>query len=516
MRKTIIVLFLSIFLCLLGCQSIQIRDTATPSNCWFATDTPLESRSVSFENITGEKGKGGMAENALGVGRKGKAYIWLEPGETVTIFDVDGPGVIRHIWMVPSITMQTEHDRQILLGLTIRAYWEHQDHPSIQAPVGNFMGIAHGKTAAYESVVHSVNPKAGMNIWAPMPFREHARITITNESPLKTRLFFNIDYTINDFLSKKFGRLHVHYRRENPTTLREDFALMPKRFGQGRYLGTLVGVRLLGPHWWGEGEFKVYLDGDDDFPTIVGSGTEDYIGQSYGVQDKSYLHAGLPLNKSGLVTFYRWHDLDPIYWKQDIRATIQQIGNRKGYYERQDDWNATTFWYEPIPSKPLPELIDYSKRIEDYEPDIIRVPHAIEAEKMKILTSSGGSTAKRDTLKFWGTWSDNHHLLWSGIEQGDRITFEIPVRQDGWYEMNGVFTMSRSGPVLNVYWDDELIKEGIDLYEWSWMPTGKVHLDSGQLTKGLHRLTLEVAQPNPDALKPYIAGFDYIQLDPMN
>ncbi len=511
--KHIILLLVFTMPFIIGCES-ETSYHDDPFSQWYLTETPVESRSVSFENIEGLKGKGGMAENALGVGRKGKAYVWIEPGQTVTIFDIAGPGVIRHIWMVPSITMRTEHDRQILLGLVIRGYWENQKHPSIEAPVGNFFGISHGKTAAYETVAHSVNPKAGMNIWTPMPFNKHATITITNESPLRSRLFFNIDYTVNDEFPKDFGRLHVHYRRENPTSPREDFTILPKRIGSGRYLGTVIGIRLLGPHWWGEGEFKVYLDGDDEFPTIVGTGTEDYIGQSYGIQDKAYLRAGVALNERGLVTIYRWHDLDPIFWKEDIRATIQQIGNRKGYYERQDDWNAVTFWYEPVPSEPLPPLTDYDERIADYGPERVTFENAIEAEKMKILSKTAGGTAVRDTLRWWGRWSDDRHLTWSGIDTGDSITFEIPVRKAGVYKIIAGFTMNRSGPMLNAYWDDERIEEGIDLYEWSWLPTGPMGLASRELNKGLHKLKFEVSQGNSDALKPFIAGFDYLQLIP--
>jgi len=200
-----------------------------------------------------------------------------------------------------------------------------------------------------------------------MPFAKRARFTITNHSDKETVLFYNIDYTLGDSLAEPFGRLHILYRRENPTTLKKDFEILPKRTGMGRFLGCVLGIRPLSGDWWGEGEIKVYLDGDKEFPTIAGTGTEDYIGQSWGLQDKTYLYGGTSLNSKGLISIYRWHIKDPIYWKKDIRVTIQQIGWKSGLYERQDDWSTTTFWYEPLPAAPLPPLPDYKTRLTGYK-----------------------------------------------------------------------------------------------------------------------------------------------------
>ncbi|MHC4601770.1 MAG: glycoside hydrolase family 172 protein [Planctomycetota bacterium] len=329
----------------------------------YIVDVPIESRSIAFENPTGAKGQAAKAASNLGVGRKGAPAKSIKPGETVTLCNIKGPGVIRHIWM-------TTHRRpDSLLGMVIRAYWDNQKHPSIEAPIGNFFGISHGgePRQAYQSAVHSVNPNAGMNIWLPMPFSKQARFTITNHSDKETVLFYNIDYTLADRLTEPFGRLHILYRRENPTTLKKDFVILPKRTGMGRFVGCVLGIRPLSGDWWGEGEIKVYLDGDKQFPTIAGTGTEDYIGQSWGLQDKTYLYGGTSLNSKGLISIYRWHIKDPIYWKKDVRVTIQQIGWKGGLYERQDDWSTTTFWYEPLPAAPLPPLPDYKTRIADYK-----------------------------------------------------------------------------------------------------------------------------------------------------
>ena len=207
-----------------------------------------------------------------------------------------------------------------------------------------------------------------------MPFAKQAKFTLTNESTKSTPLFYYIDYTLGDKLPAKFGRLHTIYRRENPTTLKQDFEILPKRTGSGRFVGCVIGIRPTESNWWGEGEVKVYLDDDSNFPTICGTGTEDYIGQSWGVQNTAYLYGGTSLTNDKLNTIYRWHIKDPIYWKKDVRVTIQQIGwsqevNDKtgsGLYERQDDWSCSAFWYEPVPSAPLPPMPDYQARIKNY------------------------------------------------------------------------------------------------------------------------------------------------------
>lgn len=334
----------------------------------YEVDAGVQSRTISFENPTGEKGKGGTAASAIGVGRKGLPCKAFEAGQTYTLCDIEGPGVVRHIWVTVERSVET------LQGIVVRGYWDGQKHPSIEAPLGAFFGIMHGKIGAYQSAAHSVNPSAGMNIWLEMPFAKRAKITLTNESTKKTLLFYYIDYTIGDKLPVKFGRLHVTYRRENPTTMKKDFEILPKRSGQGRFAGCVLGIRTLEENWWGEGEVKVYLDGDTEFPTICGTGTEDYVGQSWGLQDVAYMYGGTSLRDDKLNTIYRWHIKDPIYWSKDVRITIQQIGwseevNKKtgsGLYERQDDWSCSSFWYEPIPSAALPKMPDYAARIKDY------------------------------------------------------------------------------------------------------------------------------------------------------
>ena len=352
-------LLVPVWICLSACSGYQTR-TNDLVNEPYQLNTGLESRSISFENPTGARGAGGQEASRLGATRKGAPMKNIEGGETVQLCDIEGMGTIRHIWMT------TNRSPENLRSMVIRVWWDGQEHPSIESPVGDFMGFAHGKVEAYHSAVHSLGQNAGMNIWLPMPFTKRARITLTNEGEGVMPLYYQIDYTVGDRHTRDVGRLHVLFRRDNPTTMKEDFVLLPERTGKGRYIGAVLGIRSLDTaHWWGEGEIKIFMDGDTEFPTICGTGSEDYVCVSYGMQQTPFFYNGCNLNQEGYISMYRWHLPDPIYWKQECRITIQQIGWDRGLYERQDDWSTATFWYEPVPSAPLPDMPDLEARTAD-------------------------------------------------------------------------------------------------------------------------------------------------------
>lgn len=219
------------------------------------------------------------------------------------------------------------------------------------------MGFSHGKHTRFNSAAHSVSDNAGLNLYLPMPFARRARFELTNESGVESRFYYQMDYTLGDVHPTDFGRLHVLFRRENPTTLKQDFEILPQRDGRGRYLGTIVGVRILdSKYWWGEGEAKIYLDGDREYPTICTTGTEDYACLGFEMQETCHPYGGCPLNRESFVSFYRWHLPDPVFFNTDIRVTLQQLGIKEDakLFERQDDVCCSSFWYEELPGNPLP------------------------------------------------------------------------------------------------------------------------------------------------------------------
>lgn len=301
-------------------------------------DTALDSRSISFENPRGERGAGGTTAN----GRKGSPSKWIAPGEKVTLADIQGPGRIGHIWM----TFPPDKPEE-MRAIWMEVYYGDLKSPSISVPCLDFFGLPHGRPVAYFSALTSVQEAHGFNAYFPMPFRERIRVELTNSASKAINLYYQIDYTLQP-IDPSEGYLHVLFHRENPTTLKEDFTIASGLRGPGRFLGSAVGIRVLqdGMMWFGEGEFKVYRDGDTRLPTICGTGLEDYVGSGWGMKKHTALYAGVPIyvapsDKEGapqtmadalnapmpdFVSFYRWHLADPIIFQDAFRATIQQIG----------------------------------------------------------------------------------------------------------------------------------------------------------------------------------------------
>jgi hypothetical protein len=292
-------------------------------------DSGLDSRSISFENPTGTRGAGGMAHG----GRKGAPNRRIEPGEKLVLADIEGPGQVRHIWMTFR-PMRPEHMRAVW----IEVYYDDLDQPSISVPCVDFFGLPHGRPVHYVSALTAVQQGRGYNAYFPMPFRDRMRFEFTNGSDQTLHLYYQIDYTLERRLPPGIGYLHATFRRENPTVLRQDFVIAEGFEGPGRFLGCAVGIRVFDDDmdWYGEGEFKVYRDGDRDYPTICGTGLEDYVGTAWGLEDHTAFYQGAPLwvvedpsavrPKPDLVGFYRWHLPDPILFQKEIRVTIQQIG----------------------------------------------------------------------------------------------------------------------------------------------------------------------------------------------
>lgn len=286
-------------------------------------DPSLDSRAVTFENPSGARGAGGTAHG----GRKGAPNRRLEPGERVVLADLAGPGVLRHIWMT-LLPGRPEEMRAVWLEV----FYDGAPEPSVSVPCLDFFGVPHGRPVAFASVLTAMHEGRGFNSWFPMPFRGNVRIELTNSSSHPAILYYQVDYSLQPELPAELGYLHVSFRRENPTMMRRDFVIAEGLRGPGRFLGCNVGIRVLDRcHWYGEGEVKVYKDGDESLPTICGTGLEDYVGSAWGLGAHQAPFAGAPLivgrpEQPDFVGIYRWHLPDPIMYERDLRVTIQQIG----------------------------------------------------------------------------------------------------------------------------------------------------------------------------------------------
>ena len=333
------------------------------------------TRSISAENPTGEKGKGGMAvtgvseraARGLGQGWKVNPYVLIKSGETCEIANIEGSGAIQHIWMTPALIPWR--------FAILRIYWDDQEQPSVECPLGDFFACGWGEYAQVSSLTVCVNPGSAFNCYWEMPFRQRCRMTVTNLADSDLRLFYQIDYTLTE-VPDDCAYFHAQFRRVNPLPYKEVYTLLDGVRGKGHYVGTYMAWGVNNNGWWGEGEIKFYIDGDKEFPTICGTGTEDYFCGSYNFENKelkqyerfSTAYAGLHqiLRPDGLYQsqmrfgMYRWHITDPIRFEEDLRVTIQALGWRSGgrYLPLQDDIASVAYWYQTLPTAPFPPLPD--------------------------------------------------------------------------------------------------------------------------------------------------------------
>lgn len=367
MKKLIFILLLSTGM--ISAQSPGLR------NLYQLSDA--KTRSISPENFTGEKGKGGMAtlENGtaakaarkLGQGWKVNPYIYIQPGETFTLGEINGSGIINHIWMTPV------GDYRFMI---FRFYWDDEEEPSIEVPVGDFFAAGWGimNEPLINSATMAVNPRSGFNSYWQMPFRKKCRITMENLSDKTVDIYYQINYSLEK-VEKETPYFHAQFRRVKKLPFKEVFTIVDGIKGKGQYVGTYLahGARKSG--WWGEGEVKFYMDGDKDFPTICTTGEEDYFLGSYGYNDRkvdgkmfydsfSSLYSGFYEVKDpkidgfvGIFGQYRWHVLDPIRFDEDLRITVQSLGwGPDGYLPLEDDLASVAYWYQIEPHNPFPKL----------------------------------------------------------------------------------------------------------------------------------------------------------------
>ena len=341
-----------------------------------STITDYRTRSVSAENVTGSKGEGGMATtgifakeaSSLGPGWKVSPAIRISPGETVTLADITDMGEIRHIWM-------TGYQINWRLGI-LRFYWDDCPTPSIECPLGDFFGAAEvDKLPNYNSLLSSLNSKNALNSYWQMPFRKKCRITFENLSLKEMTLFYQITYILCP-VNENAGYLHAQFRRCHSVPYKEVYTIIDGIHGKGQYVGTYLYWGVHSNDWWGEGEFKFYIDGDGEYPTICGTGTEDYFGGGDGFLSHDNRHyvnyctpyCGFSSNTpdEGLFpqrrfSMYRWHITDPVYFAEDLRVTVQDLGWKStdrslGYEPLRDDISSVAFWYQDTPALTMREL----------------------------------------------------------------------------------------------------------------------------------------------------------------
>lgn len=517
--------------------------------------TDARTRSISAENPTGEKGKGGMAipnpaepkpaaaaraADDLGQGWKVRPFIRVNAGQTATLMDVDGPGVIQHIWIAGGAPSRAH---------VLRFYWDGEDTPSIEVPATDFFAIGHDLFAPVNSLTVIVNPQNAMNCYWPMPFRKHAKITYTNEGNKDLELLaYQITYAETD-VPDNAGYLHAQWRRD-VTDQRNPYVILDGVKGAGRYVGTFLAWTQMARGWFGEGEIKFYIDGDTTFPTICGTGTEDYFCGSYGfpgVYSTAYVGTVLPgenkdrklldrfladlngrqraeiekLISEGPPFFwslYRWHIPDPICFEKDLRVTIQALGwGKDGKYKKlAADIASVAYWYQTEPHAAFPKLPSLKERTTRQESLVVKatVKGALEGEDLRVIAKSAGKTTKQQTgLHGRTAWSKGAHLWWTDAKPGDTLDLAIPVARAGKCRLKVRLTKACDYGIVQLCLDGKKLGDPIDLYNDQAIPADPIDLGVHQLEKREHVLRVEIVGTNEKAKKSYMFGLDYVLLE---
>jgi hypothetical protein len=365
-----------------------------------------KSRSIGPENLTGEPGMGGRTElkdgsakyaaKDLGRGWKVNPYIVIAPGKTFTLGDAKGPGVINHIWM----TLGGAADYRSAI---LRIYWDGEATPSVETPAGDFFaaGWGRGGEPVIDSAVVAVNPGSGLNSFWQMPFRKRAHLTLENRSAKSLTIYYQIDFS-QTAVPANAGYFHAQFRTGEADPAAGAYTLVDGVKGRGQYVGTYLRHRALSPGWWGEGEVKFYLDGDKDFPTIAGTGEEDYFlgSYSYFKHDPKgpYVETSYASTYAGFLATqarnidpdyfkpdgerrygeYRWHILDPVRFSSALKVTIQNLGWKGAsltrivgdgtYLPLHDELSSVAYWYQAEPHAPFPRLPDDAALVEPPKP----------------------------------------------------------------------------------------------------------------------------------------------------
>lgn len=350
---------------------------ANMSNIFRLSDA--KTRSISPENFNGEKGKGGMAVTGTGAGPSrdlGKGWkvspsVIIKSKTTYTVAEIDGPGSVQHIWMTPTGAWRYS---------ILRFYWDDETSPSVEVPVGDFFGMGWGRYSPLNSLAVCVNPGSAFNCYWPMPFRKKCKITMENIDDADMVLYYQVDYLLTE-VPADAAYFHAQFNRTNPLPNKQDYVLADNIKGKGQYVGTYMAWGVHNNGWWGEGEIKFFMDGDTEYPTICGTGTEDYFCGSYdfdtrkkneaGVEQVNYTEFCTPYTGLAQVIkgdghydiaqrfgLYRWHITDPIRFDKNLKVTIQALGWHSGgrYLPLQDDIASTVFWYQTEPHNPFPKL----------------------------------------------------------------------------------------------------------------------------------------------------------------
>ncbi len=431
----------------------------------------------------------------------------IAPGGTLTIADLEGPGMITHFWNTIAA-----NERCYSRLLVLRAYWDGEEHPSIECPIGDFFVIGHGKDVPFSSLPVTVTSDGrGRNCYWPMPFRKSAKITVTNEGRAPIGAFYYyIDWRKLPKLAEDTAYFHAMYRQEFPTVMGRNYTLADIE-GRGHYVGTVLSVRQHLASWWGEGDDFFFIDGAKE-PQLRGTGSEDYFCDGWGFRKMATLYYGAPLmegnNPFDCTTVYRWHIPDPVLFTKSLHVEIEHKGVtfnpdgsvKSGFEERADDFSSVAFWYQTEPHKTYPEMPKgYARLYYDYST-------MIEGESL--LSNAKASAGPLSTQD--GAWSGGKQLFWTPGEANQTLTVPFDVKEAGTYSILLVMTFSFDYGIFEIQLDGKPLGAPLDLFS-ATVVTNERSFGPTELTAGPHTLAFVNKGKNAES-KGYFFGLDGILL----
>ncbi len=430
----------------------------------------------------------------------------IEPGQTLVLADLKGPGEIRHIWN--TIAMDREGPLYSKM-LVLRMYWDGETNPSVECPIGDFFGIGHGAWVPYDSLpIRVTSDGRGRNCYWPMPFAKSAKITVTNEARQRCDAFYYyIDWQKLPKLSKKTGYFHAVYRQEYPATMGKNYLIADLQ-GRGQYVGTVLNWRSRMPSWPGEGDDFFYIDGEQE-PSLRGTGTEDYFCDGWGFRKQAGIFYGAPLSEwgetNGKTSVYRWHIADPVTFAKSLRVEIEhkgpvfdEYGKMTSHYdERPDDYSSVAFWYQKEPHKPFdPMPAGYARQYFDPQ-------QAIEGESLIAEASAtAGAIVKQDLPMMSG----GAQLLWAPEAPGQSVSVSVAVVEKGSYDLFVRLGQAPDYGAWQIEVDGKAVGGIVDLYQAN-ASIREVCLANLHLEAGAHSVTFVNKDKNKES-KGFLLGLD--------
>lgn len=442
--------------------------------------------------------------------------VLVPPGKTVTVATLSGPRAITSLRArldVPS----GSPGRDILRELAIQMHWDGEKDASVWAPFGDFFGVAGGANTYRSLPLGHTGSDWWYSAWY-MPFAKEGSIQLVNDGKEPREVLFEITHAPLSRPVSELGRFHAKWHRDafppaEPERARIDWTMLTTK-GAGRFAGVMLHIWNPRGAWWGEGDEKFHVDGEK-FPSTIGTGSEDYFGYAWcdpGLFENAYHNQPLnDGNNRGHVCVNRWHIADNIPFHTSFEAFIEKYFPNK----RPTLYASTVYWYlsaegeDPYRPASLEERIGYFIPAES-----LKVPGAMEGERLKIISSTGGNPHEQDLSGFGDQWSNDAQLWWVSAQPGDKLELALPVNKAGRYKLGLQLTKARDYGIVQLWLDGEKLGGSLDLYNPDVVPA-KLDFGTRDFSAGQHTLRVEILGANPQAARSYMFGLDYVKLEPV-